>query len=202
MDEPARQGTSESTSISLLERVKAQDSVAWDRLVDLYGPLVYYWITRSGITGEEKADLFQEVFQAVVRGIPKFEHSSGGSFRGWLRVITTNKIRDHFRQRADQVRAAGGSDAQARFQEVSDPLAEPDEAGEAAQFTALLHRGLDLIRSEFSDRTWQAFWRTAVDGRTSTEAAEELGMTANSVRLAKARVLRRLRDELGGLLEI
>jgi RNA polymerase sigma-70 factor (ECF subfamily) len=65
----------------------------------------------------------------------------------------------------------------------------------------LFHQALGLIRDEFEQRTWQAFWRMAVDNRTSAEVAGELGMTTNAVRMAKSRVLRRLREELGELVQ-
>lgn len=55
---------------------------------------------------------------------------------------------------------------------------------------------LDLIRPEFEDRTWQAFWRATVDGQESSAVAETLGMTAVAVRQAKSRILRRLREAL------
>lgn len=58
-------------------------------------------------------------------------------------------------------------------------------------------RQLDLIRSEFEPRTWQAFWRSAVDGQTAKEVADELSMCPGAVRVAKSGVLQRLREELG-----
>jgi len=60
-------------------------------------------------------------------------------------------------------------------------------------------RALELIRAEFEDRTWQAFWRVTVDGQPTKDVAQELGVTPSAVRLAKSRVLRRLREELGDL---
>jgi RNA polymerase sigma-70 factor (ECF subfamily) len=63
----------------------------------------------------------------------------------------------------------------------------------------LFRRGLELIRRDFEDRTWQAFWRTAVDGRATADVAAELGMSPGGVRVAKSRVLQRLRSELGDI---
>jgi RNA polymerase sigma-70 factor (ECF subfamily) len=54
-----------------------------------------------------------------------------------------------------------------------------------------------LIRGEFSERTWQAFWRTAVEGRAAKDVGAELAMSPGAVRVAKSRVLHRLREELG-----
>ena len=60
---------------------------------------------------------------------------------------------------------------------------------------------MELVRAGVEDRTWQAFWRVTVDGRPVADVADELGMTALAVYKAKYRVLRRIREELGDLLE-
>ena len=56
---------------------------------------------------------------------------------------------------------------------------------------------MNLVRSEFEERTWNAFWRSTVEVEPTADIALSLGITANSVRQAKSRVLRRLRQELG-----
>jgi len=61
----------------------------------------------------------------------------------------------------------------------------------------LFRRCCERVRAEFQDRTWQAFWKTTVDGRTANEVAIELAMTPIAVRVSKSRVLQRLREELG-----
>ena len=60
----------------------------------------------------------------------------------------------------------------------------------------LFERALELIRGEFEERTWHAFWLTAVEDHPTGEVALELVMTPGAVRVAKSRVLRRLREEL------
>ena len=65
--------------------------------------------------------------------------------------------------------------------------------------TGLFARVLRLIREEFEPRTWQAFWQTAVAGRDTADVGADLSMSPGAVRVAKARVLRRLREELGDL---
>jgi RNA polymerase sigma-70 factor (ECF subfamily) len=192
--------SSVATSRSLLERARADDSAAWERLVGLYAPLVFGWCRRWGLPEQDAADVLQEVFQAVVAHLAGFRSGrEGGTFRGWLRTIAHNKVQDHFRRAGRQPRAAGGSDAQARLAQVpgaeapGSDEAEPEERG-------LFLRALELIRGDFEERTWQAFWRTAVDGRAPRDVADELGMSAGAVRVAKSRVLHRLREELGDLL--
>ncbi|HUR53920.1 MAG TPA: hypothetical protein VMZ71_07300 [Gemmataceae bacterium] len=65
----------------------------------------------------------------------------------------------------------------------------------------MLHRALEFVRGGFEDATWQAFWQTAVDGRPPADVAGALGLGLASVYQAKSRVLRRLRGELGGVME-
>jgi RNA polymerase sigma-70 factor (ECF subfamily) len=190
-----------STRSSLLERVKSKDADAWRRLVDLYGPLVFHWCRRQNLPPEDVADVFQEVFRAVAIHIVHFrKERPSDSFRGWLLVITQNKIRDHYRRLGKGPVAVGGSDACRQLDQVPAPASSSD-AGEMDQQHQLLHRGLDLIRAEFEERTWEAFWGVVVEGRTPAEMADALGITANAVYKSKARVLRRLREELGDLTE-
>src|SRR5690348_3168781 len=89
-------GQSSATSRSLLERLQANDEAAWTRLVVLYSPLVLDWCRRWGLQEHDAADVFQEVFQAVAGHIARFrKERHGDTFRGWLRVITRNKVHDH-----------------------------------------------------------------------------------------------------------
>jgi len=66
----------------------------------------------------------------------------------------------------------------------------------------VIRRALELLREEFEERTWQAFWRMAVLGQTAAEIARDLGMTKHTVRQAKYRVMRRLKLELEGLADL
>jgi RNA polymerase sigma-70 factor (ECF subfamily) len=189
-----------NTSLSLLERLRGNDPEAWRRLVALYGPLVLYWGRRSGLTEDDAADLLQDVFRSVTGAIGRFRRDRpGDTFRGWLWSISRNKLRDYFRDRDRHPVAAGGSEAQARFAEV--PEDEPDSAPESEPSRALVHRALDVVRGDFEDRTWQAFWRTTVDGLAAADVAAELGLGLASVYQARSRVLRRHREELGGLID-
>src|SRR5438067_2522351 len=61
-----------SMSPSLLLRVQANQAGAWERLVELYAPLVYHWCRRAQLGPEDTADLFQEVFRAVAGHIAEF----------------------------------------------------------------------------------------------------------------------------------
>jgi RNA polymerase sigma-70 factor (ECF subfamily) len=190
------------TSLTLLEQVQANQAEAWDRLVDLYAPLVRYWCRRSQLNDEDVAEIFQETFRAVATHIQNFRHErKDDSFRGWLRTITTNKIRDHFRRIDGQAIAEGGSVGQMKIAEISDPLTEDEENSEQDILRASVHQMLEMVRGDFEPRTWEAFWQCQVEGRGTDEIGLELQMTPAAVRKAKYRVLRRMREELDGLID-
>jgi RNA polymerase sigma-70 factor (ECF subfamily) len=93
----------------------------------------------------------------------------------------------------------GGTEANLRLAQVFDPEGSTEdlEAEEAAAFSDVLRRALDAIRGEFHDQTWQAFWGVVVDGKSTADTAAALHMQPGAVRVAKSRVLMRLRRELG-----
>ena len=190
--------SSAATSRGLVERACAHDPAAWARMVTLYAPLVLSWCRQWGLREEDAADVFQDVFHAVAVHIAGFRGDrAGDTFRGWLRTITRNKVHDAFRRRRREPPGVGGSEAQAFLSLLPETVPPDDDDSGDVAVSALMRRGLELIRGEFEVRTWQAFWQTAVEGRAAKDVAEELGMSGGAVRVAKSRVLHRLRAELG-----
>lgn len=188
-----------STSSSLLARVKAGESDAWARFAELYGPTVYRWCRQCGVAADDSADVCQEVFSSVASRVGRFRREKpGDSFRGWLWTITRNKAQDHFRHRAGEPNAHGGSEHRDFLAGV--PAATSDDSGspEPPADHALVRRALKVVREEVEPSSWQAFWRMTVEGHSSAEVARDLGLTSSAVRQAKYRLLRRLRQELDG----
>jgi RNA polymerase sigma-70 factor (ECF subfamily) len=195
-------GPTAPTSLSLLERARDHDRSAWERLAELYYPLVARWCWQAGMSGPDAADVGQEVFLAVATRISAFERRQEGSFRSWMRAITRSKIADHLRQASSGPRPEGGSEARRWLELIPadgpiDRSAPPD----SGDHDVLYRRAVRLIMGEFEERTWMAFWQVTVEGRDPAEVAAGLGTSRNAVYLAKARVLKRLRDEFQGLID-
>lgn len=187
------------TSLTLLQRVRERDAEAWRRLLHLYVPLVDYWCGQWGVRGADADDVHQEVFQAVATHLADFHRDRpGDTFRGWLRGITRHKVLDYLRRRDRQPQAQGGTDGQRLIQQLPHPE-ELQDGPEVMQ--GLYRRALELVRSEFEDKTWQAFWRVTVDGQAPADVAVDIGVSAAAIRKAKSRVLRRLKEEMGDLLQ-
>jgi RNA polymerase sigma-70 factor (ECF subfamily) len=196
-----------STSRSLLVRLRDNCADAWDRLVRLYAPLVYSWCRRLGVADQDIPDVIQEVFKSVAASIGTFRKDRAqDTFRGWLRTITRSKAMDHFRRQSRQPAAAAGGSA-AQHQMAALPNAAElssridDESDDKPAYHGVFLRACDLIRTDFKEKTWTAFWRVVVDGQSPKDVAEELSMRPGTVRVAKSRVLQRLRQEMGELPE-
>jgi RNA polymerase sigma-70 factor (ECF subfamily) len=194
--------TSSSHGTSLIVRLRDNDSIAWNELVELYGPLVFHWCAESRLQSSDSADVMQEVFTSAAKSIHRFEKRAGASLRGWLWTITRNKIRDFVRKQTRQVNGIGGTEANIRFNQVVDnqfdsTSLDVDELTGELETSRLVHRALQQIKGDFQTHTWTAFWRSAIDGQDTNSIAAELDLSPNSVRQAKSRVLRRLREQLG-----
>jgi RNA polymerase sigma-70 factor (ECF subfamily) len=186
-----------TTEISLLERLRQPgEAAAWNRFVDLYTPLFYYWAQQLGLQKDDASDLVQEVFVVLVQELPRFTYQPKQRFRGWLWTVLTNKWRERHRKTAGQ-RAEVSDTAILNCAAAQEQPALEDE--EYKRY--LVHRALELMQVDFQPTTWKACWETVVAGRTARDVASELGITVNAVHLARARVLRRLRQELQGFLE-
>ncbi len=188
----------DSTSTTLIDRVKQQEPMAWQKLVQLYSPLVYSWCRKFGVPESDAADVFQEVFRSVHTHIGDFHKDQpGDAFRGWLWTITRNKIRDFFRRVSNHPQAIGGTDAMLQLMSYAeDQSSLLGDKSKDVSLSSLHLAGMEIVQAEFEDRTWQAFWRTTIDGVPPATAADELKISVNAVRLAKSRVLRRLREQL------
>ena len=183
-----------------MDGLRVGSSEAWERMVDLYGPLVRSWCLYSGVGRDKIADILQEVFLAVHRSADRFEpRESSAGFRGWIWMITKNKIRDHYRALGAGPNGVGGSTALDYIHHVADPELSVDEPSQASDTAGLLHRALAMVKVEFREHTWEAFWRATVLGQPNDVIAEDLNLSLASVRQAKSRVLRRLRQQLGDM---
>ena len=190
------------TSRSLLGRLAdAPTDDDWRRLVELYQPLLRAWVARAGVPASDADDLAQDVLLVLFRKIAGFERRGPGAFRAWLRAILANELRDYFCAQKNRPIATGGSD----FQSWLDELESPD-SGLSRQWNRehdehVAAALLRTVQGDFVPETWQAFLRHVQEGEPAGQVAEALGLSVNSVLLAKSHVLKRLRQESAGLVE-
>jgi RNA polymerase sigma-70 factor (ECF subfamily) len=190
------------TSVSLLDRLKqpSPDDADWRRLQEIYVPLIRHWIGLVPGLGADAADLTQEVFVVVLREIPRFERQREGSFRAWLRQVTVNRVRTH-RKKLRRQPSLGSDPADGFLDQLADPNGALARQWDREHDRHVFQKLLGLVQRDFNPSTWEAFQRFAIEGRPAAEVARDLGLTENAVLQAKSRILKRLRQEAGHLLD-
>jgi RNA polymerase sigma-70 factor (ECF subfamily) len=185
-----------STSFTLLERVRTQNTESWRQLVLLYTPLLYRWCRQDRLPASDVEDVIQEVWQKVVRGLATFS-SEKGRFRSWLKTLTRHAVVEYFRRSCRRAR----SDPGAAVDEVQDSApSSPVGMGGAAEQALLLQRALELIRPEFQQTAWEAFRLCMMERQSAKDVAAALGMSVSAVYLANSRIMGRLRTILDDFL--
>src|SRR5215207_6284029 len=162
-----------ATSSSLLDRLRrGPDAAGWERLVQLYEPFIRRWLADPALAADAD-DLTQDVLAVLVRELPRFERRRAGSFRAWLRTVTVNRVREHWRRAGPRERPAGGMAAADRLAALADPASGLSRRWDAEHDRPVAQRLLGLLEPEFSASTWAAFRRQVVDGLSATAAATD-----------------------------
>jgi RNA polymerase sigma-70 factor (ECF subfamily) len=185
-----------ATRPSLLVRLRdADDQEAWSDFVQLYAPAIYGFARRKGLQDADAADLTQEVLRGVAGSIGRLEFDPRqGMFRSWLFTLAHRRLCDWLgsRQRREQ-----GSGDSGTLQLLHDQPERADaEHWDLDLEREIFARAAEKIRPAFAEKTWQAFWRTAVQGQSGKEVAQALGMTVGAVYLARSRVMVRLKEQI------
>jgi RNA polymerase sigma-70 factor (ECF subfamily) len=189
------------TSVSLLDRLRhaTPDAPEWQRLHDLYLPVIRAWLSHVPGLHNEADDLSQEVLVVLFRELPSFERRRHGSFRAWLRQITVNRIRTFLRMRRKQPVAGLGPELDQILAQLEDANSAPARRWDEEHDRHVLQALLAIVQADFEPPTWHAFSRFALDGVPAADVARELAISVGQVVQAKFRVLKRLREEAKGL---
>ncbi len=194
---------SSETSASLLDRVRDRgDAASWQTLVEIYTPMIRGWLKRHSGLDQDSEDVIQDVLAVVVRRIPEFRREPRvGAFRAWLRAITVNCLRETWKARQRRPGVAANPRVAELLDQLEDPNSGLSQVWNQEHDQHVTQRLLEIIRSEFTEKTWLAFQRFALQGEAAGVVATDLGLTPNAVFIAKSRVLTALRREGAGLLD-
>ena len=149
-----------------------------------------------GLAAQEAADLVQDVFVTLVQELPQFRYDPGKG----LSLLAANRGREPLARRPAEAgrgaeeRRAGGPGGRGRAGRGGRRVGGGISSARAV-------RAMQIMQSDFEEKTWKACWGLVVEGKSGAAVAAELGMTIDAVYAAKSRVLRRLRQELDGLMD-
>lgn len=182
-----------TTRPSLLVRLRdPRDQAAWGQFVDLYAPLVYGYARRRGLQDADAADLTQTVLRVVASAVARLVYDPRrGSFRGWLFTIVRSKLCNFLRRR-DPCQGTGDPAMQSLLAAL--PAGPEDSSEWDTEYEQRLFAwAVEQVRPRVRKTTWEAFRQTAVEGQSSKQVAETLGIRLGAVHLARSRVMARLR---------
>ena len=180
------------TPPSLLVRLKDHsDETAWKLFVEVYGPLIYGFCRNRGLQPNDASDVAQESLLRVAKAIGRFEYDPAkGLFRDWLAKIVINELR---------------MASVKRFAEPK-PSAELENSGQQfescwrEQYSHHLYSvALKMTEEHFSPETWQLFQMNWVEKKSADEVARRFGVGIEKVYVARSRVLKQLKFQLGQL---
>ena len=187
-----------STRPSLLARIKdTGDRQAWAEFVDIYAPLIYGFVQKRGLQDADAADLTQEVLGALARSAARLDYDPAkGTFRAWLYRVVRTELCNFGAARKRNRPGSGDTDMKRRLEELPAPSEDEVAVWERDFERQLFALACEQVRRDFQESTWQAFWLTAIRGKSGKEVADVLGLTTAAVYLAKRRVMARLRQQI------
>ena len=198
---PEQSASSMLTSVTntyLLEGLKNPDNHAvWQQYVERYRPLLVRCGQRLGLGAADAEDVAQHALLSFSQSYQagKYDRDKG-RLRNWLFGITRNEIRN-WRRRHQQreVQVSGEPDQTDFFAQLGDED-RWEQVWDQEWRDAVMRQCLEEVRREVDPKTFEAFELFASRGWPAARVAEQLGLTANAVFIAKHRILRRIRELL------
>jgi RNA polymerase sigma factor (sigma-70 family) len=186
------------TRPSLLVRLRdPTDDRAWSEFTAIYSPLIYRLACRNGFQDADAEDLVQEVLRAVASAVDRWEPDPcRGPFRNWLFRIARNMMLNLITSQRRHPRGTGSDEIQWLLETKPSPSPADSALFETEYKRQLFRWAAELVRGEFRETTWAAFWETGVEGRKAQVVAETLGMSVGAVYMARSRVVARIRQAI------
>ncbi|WP_425618250.1 RNA polymerase sigma factor [Anatilimnocola sp. NA78] len=189
------------TRTSLLVQLRdGENHVAWQEFSRLYGPVIYGFARRRGLQDADAADLMQDVMRSVSSAIGRLDYDrKQGTFRGWLFTITRNKIFNFLSARRIRPQGSGDTTTNKMLDQTAAAESDGQDTWELEYQRRIAAIAMEKIKTEFQESSWQAFWLTAVEGKSAGEVSKQIGLSTGAIYVAKSRVLARLKEEVDTL---
>ena len=176
---------SRSISSTMLAGVKFRRREAWDRLVDVWGPVIYGWCRKHDVQPVDAEDIVQEAFSRLSRSLHRIR--SRDKAAPYLRSIVLNLARDHNRRGLVSLRHQQSKYYERDLSSAEDQVVrDEDQQAVVDALRTLPTRQRDCV-------TLRYYLELPV-----AEVAETLGISPNSVKTHLRRGLAALESKLGG----
>lgn len=175
------------TETELVERLKKGDLEAFDMLYDAYAGRLYAFSLKYLKAAEESEELVQTVFMKVWESHKRL--NADLSFKSFLFTIAYNEICRLFRRKSYLKKYLGETIAEGKQADNS--------LQESAEFQSLLSE-INNIIAGLPEGQRKAFVMCKLDGMSSREVAEGLGLSPGTIDNYVSATLKLIRNRLSG----
>lgn len=186
-----------NTPVSLLDRVRRGDQVAWNEFSAQCSSMLRQWCLKWGLQTADADDLIQDTLLIVFSRVAEFRRRGAGSFRSWIRTIAWRCWCDA----VARVERSMRSEIAVRFCESLEARTSLEEEFRKLFENQILEQAMEIVKRRVQASTWDAFRLTALENAGGEIAAEISGLQINAVYAARYRVQRLISAEMRHLLE-
>lgn len=189
-----------ATNVSLLSRLRRGDHTeeSWREFVDRYGPKIYRWCVHRQLQPADADEVTQNVLVKMAAQLRQFDYDSTRSFRGWLRTVTENAVKDYAKNVLGKDRGDGGSQVLTRLAGIEATRDLNERLSEAFDLE-IAELALERVCSRVASNRWMAWHLTARGQLAGADVAKQLNMKVASVYTARNQVEKLIREEIGAI---
>ncbi|NQZ60191.1 MAG: RNA polymerase sigma factor [Lentisphaeraceae bacterium] len=183
-----------STRETLLERIRNKhDDKSWEDFVYFYRNYIYIICRRMNLAHHDAEEVVQKILIKMWKKLPDFQYDKSKSFRKWLCIVSSNCVRDYFRdikRQSDKIDKAANERGHS---EIGAP--EIEAIAEKEWENYIVNMALNNIRDKFSEKVINIFVELS-EGATAKTLAEKMSIPANTISVYKKRVSAKLCEEI------
>jgi len=186
------------TRVTLLAKLKkTENDQAWIEFENLYRGFILSLILRMGINAEDAEDISQAVLTKVWQKIEDFEYNQNkGKFHNWLAAMTRNTVKDFFRTRKNFITGRDSVEYQEQYHEIEEQVLPAIESLAREEWVLhITNLAWDNIKDGIYETKREVF-KLVSDEVPTREISEKLGISEASVRVYKAEVFEKMREEI------
>ncbi len=176
-----------------LEALKAGDKAEFARFVQTHSPAIYRLALRMLNNPQDAEDILQETFIKAYQNLPRFDGRS--KLSTWLYRIATNEALMLIRRRKPEalsVEAPEGNSEMQETLEIVDWSHMPEEALLSDEVRQYLRQAIDALPHTLKT----VFLLREIEGLSTRETAEVLGLSEAAVKTRLSRARLALRERL------
>ena len=175
----------------LMRAVDQTDEKAWEDFIYYYEDFVGIVLSRFLLTQEDKADLQQEILLSLWKNLKSYD-AKKAKFRTWLTRIIQNAALNKVNKNKLKKKLRN---PEVKEKLIPEKLSDFEEIVEKEWMAYVSTLAFERIKDLFSENAIESF-NLSLDNVSTEDIAEQLGISRDSVYKMRARVIKRLQDEI------